>query len=386
MQRFSVTTEFLQDSTLEITVDLAAITKDGNPMHVIQETPTNLILRLRPWSSWCFGATFALVGVVITVWGGQLYTFRCDRTESTPPVCERLSDGLLGTTEQIIPIDTIQGTRIDTFIDAEGTTYQLYLLTDEGDIAVIPMTTSNYGNLQQLASQIDEFLNDPQATTLLIQEDYRGMGIVFGGLFVIAGLAFAVIFGSVITCSIDKSLGTFVLQSNRLVHRSRKEYALRDLYGVTVEFHRTNRGGRTYRVALVMQSGDRVPLTAYYSSGLNKKQQTADRICAFLNLKSIQDDDRDSTVQDIISTVQRLAGLAFRGNEDRDTILAELQQSVLQNPDDAEANYQLGLALYFLKQHDEAKPLLERAKRRFSLEGQGQKVHHIDALLRGIAR
>ena len=379
-------TEFSRNPTLEITVDFAAIVKGGNPMHVIQETKTNLFLQLRPWSSWCFGATFALAGLAMTVLGSQLYTFRCDRTESTMPVCQLSSDGLLGTTEQIVPLDTIQGTRIDTLIDVESTTYQLYLITDDGEIAVIPMRTSNYGNLQQLASQIDEFLNDPQATTLLIQEDYRGMGIVFGGLFVVAGLAVVVLFGSVITCSIDKSLGTLVLESNRLGHRSRNEYALRDLYGVAVEFHRANRGGRTYRVALVMQSGDRVPLTAYYSSGLNKKQQTADRICAFLNLKPIQDDDRDSTYQDILSTVQRLADLAFRGKEYRETMMAELQQSVLQNPDDAEANYQLGLALYFLKQHNEAKPLLERAKRRFSLEGQGQKVHHIDTLLRGMAR
>lgn len=74
------------------------------------------------------------------------------------------------------------------------------------------------------------------------------------------------------------------------------------------------------------------------------------------------------------------------GQEKRQAKLNEMRRTILDNPNDADTHYLLGYTLYYLKQQDEAKPSLERAKQLYSLEGQGEKAREIDVLLKAINR
>ena len=58
---------------------------------------------------------------------------------------------------------------------------------------------------------------------------------------------------------------------------------LADITGAEVSSSRDSDGDRTYRVAFTTKSGDRIPMTSWYSSGYQRKQDTATLICDFIS-------------------------------------------------------------------------------------------------------
>jgi tetratricopeptide (TPR) repeat protein len=357
-------------------------------MQVIKETSNNLTLRLRPWFVWFFGGIFGAAGLATAVFGGQVNAFSCRRVGADSAVCKVSSNGLFGSNQKVLLKSDIHGTRIDSRDEKKGNSYRLMLLTSQGEISVIPQDFYNYETVDAWASQIEVFLNTSLTKQLVIQEDYRLLGYFFGGIFILVGYAIVASFGRVVICTFDKSLGTFTLQQRGLLHQRKLEYWIRDILSVVVEKYRGNKGSITYRVAIVMECGDRIPFTFYYSSQFQELQQTANRICKFLNLKPMQDRDIPSSFQatkEVFWKVGLLGRFAFMGKKKRQAKLAELRKAILFNPNNAEAHYQLGFALYSLNQYDQAKPVLERAQRLYSLEGEGQKVQQINVMLDAIA-
>ncbi len=90
--------------------------------------------------------------------------------------------------------------------------------------------------------------------------------------------------GQVVTCRFDKTLGSMTLKRQGLLGTKVTEHLIRQILDVRVEESTDSDGDSTYRVSFKLKSGDRLPLTSYYSSGKESKQQTADRIRRFLNL------------------------------------------------------------------------------------------------------
>ncbi|KAF3888018.1 MULTISPECIES: hypothetical protein [Nostocales] len=255
-------------------------------MKILQENPNNLTLQLRPWFTWIFSATFFLAGLSLAVFGGQVHTLKCRRDRS---VCEASSASLLWSTQQTIPIANIQSAEIDILKDKkQNSYYQVLLLTDRKKIPVI-VSTSDYETVEMWAKQIEVFLQKPHIKELVIQEDYRLEGYIvggiFGSIFVLAGVMTLAIFGTVSTCTINKNLGKLTLHNRGLLNHSQTEYATQDILRVVVEKYRNNTKRFTYRVVLVMECGERVPFTLYFSSQLKEQQQIAEHISFFLGLK-----------------------------------------------------------------------------------------------------
>ncbi|MEA5621141.1 hypothetical protein VB711_25380, partial [Cronbergia sp. UHCC 0137] len=255
----------------------------GN-MKIIQESHNQMTLRLRPWFLWIFGAVLASVGLVMPIYIAHAHIFSCLRQTSTSGICQISIIGLLSKTEKKLALSDIQGSKIKTFRDRKNNwRSQIILFTKNGIVIPIANTSPNPITVKTWAKQIEDFLQDAQKQELLIEYDYRLLACLYASLFVIAGLSIAILLGKVLICHIDKRLGTLTLEYCGLLGNLQTKYKIRDIHYMTVE-KTTSKNGYTYRVAMVMQSGEHIPFTRYYTSGLHGKQETIDNISRFLNL------------------------------------------------------------------------------------------------------
>jgi hypothetical protein len=356
-------------------------------MEVIAESPNQMTLRLRPWFLWIFGGVFASAGLAVAVLGAQIHTFNCRRHPNLPANCQISNRGLFWSNQQVVPLTDIQGSKIKTFKDKKGNvSYRVVLLTTKGEVFVIPENTADAATVKTWMQNINNFLKDSQQQEVSITEDYRWSVYLFGGLFACTGLGIAGFLGKITTCKIDKTLGQLNLENRGLFSSSQTEYRIRDLRGVTVEKSFSSKGKPTSRITLILESGERIPFTSYYSSEFQQHQQTADRIRQFLNLESISEVEQPNSLQEVFTKFQDVMQLALMNQEKREAKLAQLRQAMMSNPDDPEIAYEYGFALYAFRRHDEAKPILEQTKRLLSLKGEMAKVYQIDSLLKSLSR
>ncbi|MBE9057495.1 hypothetical protein [Sphaerospermopsis sp. LEGE 08334] len=253
-------------------------------MKVIQESQNQMTLRLRPWFLWIFCSILGSSGLIMPLFIAHAHTFSCRRQTSTLGTCQISIVGLLSKTEKEIALSDIQGTEIKTFKDSKDNwRSQVILLTKDGEVPPIANTSPNDVTVKTWAKEIEAFLQDSQKQELLIEYDYRLLAYLYASVFVIADLLIVIFLGKVLICHIDKTLGTLTLEYQGLFDKSQKEYKIRDIQFMTVQ-KTSSKSGSTYRVAMVMQSGEQIPFTSYYTSGLHNKQKTVENISRFLDL------------------------------------------------------------------------------------------------------
>jgi hypothetical protein len=108
-----------------------------------------------------------------------------------------------------------------------------------------------------------------------------------GGICLAIGLLILVGFGGVSTCDLDSERGTATLKYRSLFRSKTRECPFTEIAAVEVSRSRGSRRSRpSFCVELVTASGERLPLTPYYSSGWNAMHATAERLRAFLGLPS----------------------------------------------------------------------------------------------------
>ena len=122
--------------------------------------------------------------------------------------------------------------------------------------------------------------------------------VLFGSIFVVAGLGAIVIFGKRADLQCHRTESTQIncqLTSSSLLGTNNNSLPAGGLRGAEVEESRGSKG-TTYRVAILTTSGT-VPFTDVYSSDWQGKRQMADQINGFvsnpvLTALSVQQDDR----------------------------------------------------------------------------------------------
>ncbi|HEY9815957.1 MAG TPA: hypothetical protein V6D20_09215, partial [Candidatus Obscuribacterales bacterium] len=252
-------------------------------MRVLTSSTQHLVLQLRPWSLWFFGGAFMLFGLLPGLLIAEVATLECRRTEQ-PPSCELSRSSLVNDDRHVILLDQFQGVEVQESRSDGSSTYRVVLLTSEGDRPLTGHSSSGYAEKERLARQIDTFLNDTNQSQLVIQQDSRWLGYLFTLIFSGSGLAVACLLGKVVTCEFDKLGQSFKLTRRGLWGSKTIEHPLHHIQTVHLETSRSSKGSTTYRVALGLKNGDRLPITTYYSSGRKGKQKTADQISAFLGL------------------------------------------------------------------------------------------------------
>ncbi len=250
-------------------------------MKIVQQTPTVLKLQDQPVGLWIFGSLFVIAGLFVMTVFGRASTLTCRRVEPTQGKCELAESGLLGSQSQEIPLTGLQGAKVETSSSSDGDTYRVALLTRDGNIPLTSIYSSGYEAKQASASRVDAFVSNPGEALLTVRDDSRWFAYPFGGIFVAAGL-FVVSVTQVVTCSFDKTLGCMVVKRKGLFKTELLEHRLREVLDVQVEDSTDSDGDQTYRVRFLLACGDRLPLTSYYSSGRESKQEAVNCICKFL--------------------------------------------------------------------------------------------------------
>jgi hypothetical protein len=103
------------------------------------------------------------------------------------------------------------------------------------------------------------------------------IGVSIGGVAI--GLLLVVL-SMVLVVRLDRGGRVLTVQRIGLVRRSIQELAVSEIQAVVVQQsqNRDRDSGPTYRVVIVMENGEAVPLRSYYSSGYQSKEETAQRL------------------------------------------------------------------------------------------------------------
>lgn len=122
--------------------------------------------------------------------------------------------------------------------------------------------------------------------------------VLFGSVFVVAGLAAMVFFGELatLTCQrLEPTQGSCQFVRSGLLGSDETTIPLNQLQSAKVDVNESSKGD-TYRVVLLTDGG-KVPFTSAWSSGAVEKQKNADGINAFIGNPGktslrVQQDDR----------------------------------------------------------------------------------------------
>ncbi len=274
---------------------------------ILEQLPNKLIIRIRPTFFWGVALFFAGVGLFLLLSSLTLTpvtTLTCERSAPlqlsltsiqdapTFPRCELAEINWLGREKSKTFISELQGATTETKIrkDKHGitiSTYRVMLQTSGGNVPFTnEYTAYDEQSRQALVFQINAFIQAPMQASLVVQENERLLGYFgFGiaGFFeVVSILVIAV--APVVTCFFDQESDSVTIRRHNWFGAKVFQHSLHEISGAKVEL--SNGGGLTFRVTLTLWSGKTLPLTRFYSSGSEEKQQVAIYIQKFLSLSS----------------------------------------------------------------------------------------------------
>lgn len=240
-----------------------------------------LVLKKSALLGWAFGSIFFVMGLVGGLLVGEKSTLRCERASfaSPSPSCVLVRQGTLPLAPKERHIRELQGAYLDSRTDSEGgKTYWVGLKTEQGSMGLTSTRSSARSHYASQVTELERFLRDKSQRELTLIHDDRFSGLGIGGVFSLVGLGFLLLtsFGT-IRLSIPDDEVEFDTRT-LLWRKVPVRIPLSKIEAATVEWSTGDKGGRTYRVALVKVDGSTVPLTHVYSSGSGGKEKVAQAI------------------------------------------------------------------------------------------------------------
>ncbi len=113
-------------------------------------------------------------------------------------------------------------------------------------------------------------------------------GLWPGAISFLIGAPMALL-SSALTVTADRPSGTLTVRYRSPLRSLVKEYPLTEIASVEVDSSRSSSNGSstTYRLTLVLTSGNRVPLRSYYSSGYREKERKARQLREYMGLTGL---------------------------------------------------------------------------------------------------
>ncbi|AFY79064.1 hypothetical protein Ple7327_3911 [Pleurocapsa sp. PCC 7327] len=257
-------------------------------MEIVKQTSTKLIIQHRPVFLWMFGGIFVLAGLLTSVLFCKLTTLTCQRQLIEPTqaqgTCNLIQTGLLDSTVKKIPLNILQGARVEQSRSDDDYNYRVILLTINGEIPLTSYSSSNQAPKRAIVSQINSFLENSNQMELTVVQDDRWF-VIITIIFVIIGISIVAFFAQTLDLNFNKTLGSVTLTKKGLLGTKVLKYRLQEFTKAIRETYSDPDSSKdTDRVVLILASGDRVPLTAYFYSGdRENKQKIIDAINKFIN-------------------------------------------------------------------------------------------------------
>lgn len=257
-------------------------------MDIVEYDRTQLRIQHRPVLLWVLGGILTALGLMVINFE-KMSTLTCQRAESTSGSCQLVESGLLGSEETEIPLNTLQNVKVDLRTNHDGNdTYRVVFLTKRGEFPFTSYYSSDTTQQESITSDIKTFIENPNQTSLRIQQDDRLFSYLFGSLIIGVGIFVIVNKGKVVTCSFDKTNDLMSLKERGLLGTKVLELPIHQIAGVTTETVTDAKEHIIRRVTLILNSGKHFPLTSDADPFWDYKK-VAYYIRAFLKLnKSVE--------------------------------------------------------------------------------------------------
>ncbi|MBD2462949.1 hypothetical protein H6G89_18070 [Oscillatoria sp. FACHB-1407] len=340
-------------------------------MKILEQTPDRLVLRHRPFGFWTLGGLFVLAGFLLAL-SGKNVTLQCDRLQPPQGTCNLTTTQWFQSSSRSLALETVNRATIWASRIQKVNYYSLILQTPTENIAFAG-SSSDRTQVEAIAAQINTFLENPGQSTLMVQRDERLNRFLLGALMGAIGGSI-LMFANTTTCVFDKQQGTVWLNHQSLARTKAITHPLEQIERVRLSKHKARSKGKTtyqYRVVLVLKSYEVLPLTLIYTPHLKSQERLLEEIMAFLATVQPQ----DSLVADLMSHLPNPSALKEQ------KAIAQLQAVAKHHPDDADAHYRLGMALYRNQQPQAASESLNRAKVLFAAQNNSQKVMEVQEVL-----
>jgi hypothetical protein len=146
-----------------------------------------------------FGFIFVVAGATVMFFFARVSELECTHPEPSEVMCEKQVKWLGTVTVGKETIRDVRGASVDESCDEDGCTYRVMVRTGEGSMPLTGYYSSGYGVKARTAAQITEYVGRSTEEPLQIREGSVLLGVLIGGIFVLAGLgvALAGLFGRV---------------------------------------------------------------------------------------------------------------------------------------------------------------------------------------------
>jgi len=253
-------------------------------MRRVRDTKNQLVLHQSAFGMYVFGGIFALAG------GGLLLlsavaTLTCDRAADS---CTLERKSLWTSEVRTLRLADIERAEVHEFTSSDGSTYSLAL--EAGGEVVYFLSSSNNAEAEQqrTADEINAFLADPQAASLIVTRDDRGLMFLFAAVFGGSGLLLLLLFAGPTTVTFDRLGRTITRTAGGRLRRSNKTLDFDDVAGVAIVESQHKSGG-VYAIFLRLSSGERFQLDGTYRPDLPGMRSVAEGVRQFLDLPPVEE-------------------------------------------------------------------------------------------------
>ncbi|MEM8605383.1 MAG: hypothetical protein AAGF24_16300 [Cyanobacteria bacterium P01_H01_bin.121] len=217
----------------------------------LQQTDSKLRLRHFPLQVWSICSVLVLAGGAV-IWSlGRVTTLNCDRFLLREGTCQLRQIRVLGEQTQTLPLEDIY--RADT--DWES---RIVLQTRQRDFILTGLYGDSGLTRQFITKQINHFLDNPYTIRLALRDDGRPFAYTFGTIFIISGIAIAILFGGIVVYEADLNQRTLTLKQHKLWGCRVHEYQLDSLQHIDLAQAEQQDPRQRCHLSLQLRSGDRI--------------------------------------------------------------------------------------------------------------------------------
>lgn len=132
------------------------------------------------------GGIFIGLGLLL-ISSGRLTTLTCTRVGAKIKPCQLVSSSVLGSLNKETQLIELQGVKVNNN-PMDDDTARVILLSKSGEIPFTTFSKENKLEIIATASDINNFIQDVEKASLIIQQDGRSHYLQMGGFIVVLGL------------------------------------------------------------------------------------------------------------------------------------------------------------------------------------------------------
>lgn len=274
-------------------------------MRISRRTRDQLILQARPWGAAFFSIVFVLVGMGVLFLSSSA-TLTCERAAGS---CTLERTGVVGGGSESLVLGEIQSAFVQERRSGEGgATYRVVLETERGTVPLLLSSSSGRKGKDAVAQEINGFLGDLSAPSLLARQNDRSVTALFGSLFAGVGVLIALFGATVVTVGFDRFENAVRVRRRGLVRSREESDDLDRVVGVVIH-EKTSSGRnrrRVYSLNLELDDGRLLLLSDGYSTKAAGTRAVAEIVREFMRLPEVEERSSVMTVKDVTSLVKRL--------------------------------------------------------------------------------